>query len=67
MVQFLVNLPWSAGTSITELAKVLDAQVVVLTEHLVGDNSLFDQLGDRRFREHETAPIGPQKPDSSRR
>ena len=58
----LVNLPWSAGTSITELAKVLDAQVVVLTEHLVGDNSLFDQLGDRRFREHETAPIGPQSP-----
>jgi cyclohexanecarboxylate-CoA ligase len=58
----LVNLPWSAGTSITELAEVLDAQVVVITEHLVGENTLFDQLGDRRFREHETAPIGPTEP-----
>ncbi|MCL4676237.1 MAG: AMP-binding protein [Pararhodobacter sp.] len=58
----LVNLPWSAGTSITELAAILDARVVVLTEHLVGDNPLFDQLGARRFREHETAPIGPERP-----
>ena len=26
-----VNLPWSSGTSITELAEILDAKVVVLT------------------------------------
>ncbi|WP_323036355.1 class I adenylate-forming enzyme family protein [Pararhodobacter sp.] len=58
----LVNLPWSAGTSITELADILDAKVVVLTEHLVGDNPLFDQLGARRFRENEAAPIGPERP-----
>ncbi len=58
----LVNLPWSAGTSITELAEILDAKVVVLTEHLVGDNPLFDQLGGRRFREEEAAPIGPGRP-----
>ena len=58
----LVNLPWAAGTSITELAEVLDANVVVLTEHLVGDNPLFDQLGDRRFREDEPADIGPDRP-----
>ena len=58
----LVNLPWAAGTSITELAEILDAKVVVLTEHLVGDNPLFDQLGDRRFREDETADIGPERP-----
>ena len=58
----LVNLPWSGGTSITELAEILDAKVVVLTEHLVGDNPLFDQLGDRRFREDEKAPIGPERP-----
>lgn len=58
----LVNLPWSAGTSITELAEILDAKVVVLTEHLVGDNLLFDQLGERRFCEDETAPIGPARP-----
>ncbi len=58
----LVNLPWRAGTSITELAEILDARVVVLTEHLVGDNPLFDQLGDRRFREGENAPMGPDVP-----
>ena len=58
----LVNLPWSAGTSITELAEILDAKVVVLTEHLVGDNPLFDQLGERRFRPDEVAPIGPERP-----
>jgi len=58
----LVNLPWAAGNSITELAKILDAKVVVLTEHLVGDNPLFDQLGDRRFCEDETAEIGPNRP-----
>jgi len=58
----LVNLPWSSGTSITELADILDAKVVVLTEHLVGDNPLFDQLGDRRFREDEPADIGPELP-----
>ena len=58
----LVNLPWGAGTSITELAEILDAKVVVLTEHLVGDNPLFDQLGERRFRPDESAPSGPQTP-----
>lgn len=58
----LVNLPWGAGTSITELAEILDAKVVVLTENLVGDNPLFDRLGDRRFRPFETAPIGPEAP-----
>lgn len=58
----LVNLPWSAGSSITELAEILDAPVVILTEHLVGDNPLFDRLGDRRFRPDEEAPIGPAEP-----
>ena len=42
----LVNLPWGAGTSITELASIVDAKVVVLTEHLVGDNPIFDRLGE---------------------
>lgn len=58
----LVNLPWSAGNSITELAEILDAKVVVLTEHLVGDNPLFDKLGDRRYREDMVADIGPDRP-----
>jgi len=58
----LVNLPWGAGTSITELAEILDASCVILTEHLVGDNPLFDQLADRRFRPDEEAPPGPDKP-----
>jgi len=58
----LINLPWSAGSSITELADELDASCVILTEHLVGHDSLFDQLGDRRFREDEMAPIGPEAP-----
>ena len=58
----LVNLPWSAGTSITELAEVLDASCVILTEDLVGDNPLFDSLGERRFREAEGAPEGPSEP-----
>ena len=58
----LVNLPWSAGTRITELAEILDARCVVLAEHLVGDQPLFDQLGDRRFRPDEEAAIGPSSP-----
>ncbi len=58
----LVNLPWAAGTTITELAEILDARCVILTEHLVGDNPLFDQLGDRRFRPEEDAPLGPSQP-----
>ena len=58
----LVNLPWSAGTSITELAEILDARCVILTEHLVGDNPLFEQLGERRFRPDEEAPVGPSEP-----
>ena len=57
-----VNLPWGAGTSITDLAEILDAKTVILTEHLVGDNPLFDQLGDRRFRPDEPAPPGPDAP-----
>ncbi len=62
----LVNLPWSAGSSITELADILDASAVILTEPLVGDNPLFDQLGERRFREREQAPIGPSEPVARR-
>lgn len=58
----LVNLPWSAGTSITELAEELDASCVILTEDLVGDNPLFESLGDRRFREEKSAPPGPEQP-----
>ena len=58
----LVNLPWAAGTTITELAEILDAQCVILTEHLVGENPLFEQLGDRRFRPDEDAPAGPAQP-----
>lgn len=58
----LVNLPWRAGTSITELADILDARAVILEERLVGDNPLFDQLGDRRFRADEQAPPGPEAP-----
>lgn len=58
----LVNLPWSAGTTITQLAEILDASCVILTEELVGANPLFDQLGDRRFRSDENAPIGPSVP-----
>ena len=58
----LVNLPWRAGTSITELADILDAKVVILEERLVGDNPLFDRLGGRRFRHDEQAPPGPDAP-----
>ena len=57
----LVNLPWSAGSSIIELAEILDASCVILAEHLVGDNPLFKQLGDHRFRPDEEAPIGPKE------
>lgn len=58
----LANLPWSAGSSIMELAEILDARAVVLTESLVGDNPLFDQLGGRRFLPDKPAPIGPDRP-----
>ena len=58
----LINLPWSAGSSITELADILDASCVILTEELVGDDPLFDHLGDRRFRPSETAAEGPSNP-----
>ena len=58
----LVNLPWGAGSSILELAEILDAKVVVLSENLVGNNPIFDKLGDRRFREFEEAKIGPDRP-----
>ena len=57
----LVNLPWSAGNSIIELAEILDANCIILAEHLVGDNPLFKQLGDHRFRPDEEAPIGPKE------
>jgi cyclohexanecarboxylate-CoA ligase len=57
-----VNLPWNVGSSITELAEILDADCVIITEHLVGEDPLFEQLGDRRFRPDEIAPIGPAKP-----
>ncbi len=59
---FLINLPWNAGTSIPELAEILDASCVIITEELVGDDPLFDQLGERRFRAVEGAPLGPEKP-----
>jgi cyclohexanecarboxylate-CoA ligase len=62
----LVNLPWSAGSAITELAQILDAKCVILTEHLVGHDPLFEQLGDRRFRADEAAPIGPTQPSPRR-
>jgi cyclohexanecarboxylate-CoA ligase len=62
----LVNLPWSAGTSITVLAEILDARCVILTEELVGDNPLFDQLGGRRFRPDEDAAVGPAAPPPRR-
>lgn len=58
----LVNLPWSAGSSITELAKIVDANCVILSESLVGDDPLFEQLGERRFRAEEFASDGPQEP-----
>ena len=58
----LVNLPWNAGSSITELASILDAKCVILEENLVGDNALFDQLDERRFRPIPDAPMGPEHP-----
>lgn len=58
----LVNLPWSAGSSITELAQILDASCVILSEELVGHDALFDPLGERRFRADEAAPMGPLEP-----
>jgi cyclohexanecarboxylate-CoA ligase len=58
----LVNLPWSAGSAITELAEILDATCVILTEDLVGHDPLFEQLGDRRFRPDEAALDGPMEP-----
>ena len=58
----LVNLPWRSGTSITELAGILDAKVIILQENLVGDNPLFDQLGNKRFDEKMDAAIGPDAP-----
>ncbi len=56
-----INLPWSAGKSIVELGDILDAASVILTEHLVGDNPIFEKLGERRFQDVE-APIGPKAP-----
>ncbi|MGI9334302.1 MAG: class I adenylate-forming enzyme family protein [Gammaproteobacteria bacterium] len=60
----LINLPWSAGSSITNLAEIVDASCVILAEELVGDDSLFDRLGSRRFRPDEAAPEGPREPVS---
>lgn len=61
----LVNLPWNAGTSITELADELDASCVILSEDLVGRDPLFEKLGARRFRADEPAPVGPDSPPVS--
>lgn len=58
----LVNLPWSAGSSITELAEIVDARCVILHEMLVGGDPLFGALGARRFRVNEAAPPGPSQP-----
>ena len=58
----LVNLPWNAGTSITELAEILDARCVLLAEDLVGTNELFKRLGQRRFRAIAGVSEGPDKP-----
>ncbi len=58
----LVNLPWNAGTSITDLAEILDARCVILAEEIVGGYELFDRLGKRRFHAIEGAAIGPDKP-----
>ena len=58
----LVNLPWSSVANIIELAEILHASVVILAEHLVGDNPLLDRLGERRFRPGEASPIGPSEP-----
>lgn len=58
----LVNLPWAAGTTITELAEIVDARCVILTEHLVGDNALFEQLGERRFDPNRKTFGGPSEP-----
>ena len=58
----LADLPWGSGTTITGLAEILDARVVVLAEDLVGDSPIFDRLGDRRFRPDEPAADGPEVP-----
>ncbi len=58
----LINLPWNAGTAITELAEILDASCVIITEDLVGHDPLYDQLGERRFRPMESPPEGPDAP-----
>ncbi len=58
----LVNLPWNAGSSITELAEILDARCVLLQEDLIGHDELFNQLAGRRFRSIPSAPLGPERP-----
>ena len=58
----LVNLPWNAGSSITELAEILDARCVLLQEDLIGHDELFNQLAGRRFRPIPSAPLGPERP-----
>lgn len=58
----LVNLPWGAGRTITELADILDAKCVILTEHLVGKNPLFAQLGTRRFKPATPVAAVPKRP-----
>ena len=57
-----VNLPWNVGASITELAETLDASCVIIAEHLVGDDPLFEQLGGRRFQPSKEAGVGPEEP-----
>ncbi len=58
----LVNLPWSAGNSIVELAEIVDASCVILAEELVGKDPLFDGLGPRRFKDAKPLYDGPSEP-----
>jgi len=62
----LVNLPWRGGNTIVELAGILDARVVVLSEDLVGQQPIFARLGARRFRPDTAAPPGPERPAARR-
>ncbi|MEM6887024.1 MAG: AMP-binding protein [Pseudomonadota bacterium] len=59
----LVNQPWRAGNNIVQLAEILEARLVVLTEDLVGDNPIFDNLGPKRFKADKLAAIGPERPE----
>ena len=58
----LVNLPWSAGNSIAELAEIVDASCVILAEELVGKDPVFENLGPRRFKDAKSLYDGPSEP-----